>query len=240
MSNDTRFDTPPALLEQEPGIRTNVNQIMESIVDNAQDPVGRSRTHGQSKNYFQFLELVSKAMEDYQRRQQPPINRKLELSWERPNREQETERITISLDKRVPGSFAEGSPMEGNTKNWRPILREKRLSKTDPGYTTAILGKWFDNLIGFTAWAQTNKEAIERAFWFEEFMEKYIWFFRVSGVNRVLYYSQEDVFQDNDGQRVYGQRLVYFVRTEKITTVDEKQLEHIYLDLSVGRSGSEE
>jgi len=233
---DSRFKLPDSLTADEQRIRVNVSQIMGSLVEGAQDVTqGRSVTPGQSKNYFEFLELVHKAIEDYQNRQKPPFNRRVNLSWERPNLKEETERITISLEERMPGAFSEGAPREGKIKNLRPILREKRQSETDPGYLTAIFGKWYDNLIGFTTWAQTNKEAIERAFWFEDFMEKYTWFFRASGVGRVLFYSQkEDEFTDNDGQRLYGRRLTYFVRTERITTIDEKTLENIYLNLSVG------
>lgn len=237
---DTRFDIPKELTEPEPRIRVNVNNIMEGLLHESQEvPQGRSVTPGQSKNYFEFLELVEQAIQDYENRQDSPFNRKVQLSWERPNLPDETERITISLEERSPGAFAEGAPMEGKVKNLRPFLREKKQSINDPGYLTAVFGKWYDNLIGFTAWAQTNKEAIERAFWLEDFMERYTWFFRASGVGRVLFYSQkEDEFIDNDGQKLYGRRLTYFVRTERITTVDEKTLENIYLNLSVGRTGS--
>jgi hypothetical protein len=97
-----------------------------------------------------------------------------------------------------------------------------------------VFGKWYDNVIGFTVWAQTNKEAIERAFWFEDLMEEYTWFFRASGVGRVLMYEQEeDKIVDNDGQKLYGREIRYFVRIEKISTLSEKTLEQIYLNLSV-------
>lgn len=240
--SDTRFELPEDLTKNNLRIRADISNIMESIVGQAQPSHnGRSQTPGQAKNYFEFLTLLETAIRDYERRQEAPFSKTVGLSWERPNLPEETERITISLEERMPGAFSEGAPMEGNVKNWRPILREKRQSEQDPGYLTAVFGKYYDNLIGFTTWAQTNKEAIERAFWFEEFMEKYAWFFRVSGVNRVLFYSQkEDEFTDNDGQRLYGRRLTYFVRTEKITTVDEKTLENIYLNLSVGREGPKE
>ena len=240
---DDRFKLSDETLEEDNEfIRVQVHQIMGSLLQEAQEiPRGRSVTPGQSKTYFQFLELVEKAIRDYESRQRTPFNREVQMSWERPNKAEETERITISLEERTPGAFSEGAPGEGKVKNWRPILREKRQSIENPGYLTAIFGKWYDNLIGFTAWAQTNKEAIERAFWFEDLMEKYTWFFRASGVGRVLFYSQkEDEFTDNDGQKLYGRRLTYFVRTEKITTIDEKTLEQVYLNLSVGRTGSQE
>lgn len=229
----------PKDLIVEPKTRIIVEQVLQGLLELSRSDASsqRSVTSGQSKDYFQFLELVKKAVDDYQRRQKPPDGREISLSWERPDSAAETEKISISLLERGPGAFSKGAPLEGQIKNWAPILREKRKDPENPGYLNLVFGKLYDNKICFTTWAQTNKEAIERAFWFEELMENYTWFFRASGVGRVLFLSQEeDIFIDEHGKRVYGRKLVYFIRTEKITVISEKTIEDIVINLSVGKS----
>lgn len=237
----SQADVPSELLEDRQRIRVQTLNLIDSSLSNTyiSTPVADnvSKTPGQAKNYFEFVELVEKAVRDFEEREQAPYRRKLDFSWERPNKAEETERITISLLERKPGVYAQGAPGQGSVRNQRPILRQKVTDKDNPGYNVAVMGKTFDNHIGFTLWAQTNKEAIERAFWFEDLMEKYTWYFRASGVGRVLFYSQEeDSFEDNDGQKIYGRRLVFFVRTERITELSEKTVEEIFVNLSVGTS----
>lgn len=220
-----RFDIPEELKESPTRIR--VAGVLDNIVQRAND---RQVTPGTAKNYFQFCELVSDAMVDYQERLNSTT--KVDLSWEEPDREEITEIITVGLVKRMPGQFDQGAPFEGSVKNLRPIIRESKIDPEAPGYRKVILGKWFDNLVRFTCWAQTNKEAIARSFWFEEFIEKYTWFFTASGVARVIFWEQqEDQVIDNKGKKLYGRPLLFYVKTEELTSFSEKELEEIYINL---------
>lgn len=228
----SRFDPPKELLNSGPKI-TVVTQAFESQVEKAeQSPKGT--TPGRAKNYFEFLQLVNKALNDYQTRENIIDNQRLRLAWEREDDIADTQSISVTITRREPGTFSQGAPFEGSVRNLRPVLREYKNDPDNPGYRIAVYGKWYDNLVKFTCWASTNAEAIRRSFWFEEFMEKYTWFFVISGVPRVLFMSQEEeVTVDNDGNKLYGRSLIYYVKTEKITTVSEKQLEEIYVSLSV-------
>jgi hypothetical protein len=213
-----KYEVPEELLD--PNVRISVEHIFNNQIERSLDS-SSSTAPGRARNYYEFLTLVEKALEDYQTRTPIlPISRKLKMSWE-------------SVVKRKPGAFSQGAPFEGSVKNLRPVLREHREDPDNPGYRTAVLGKWFDNSVRFTCWAQTNKEAIQRSFWFEKFMEKYTWFFVASGVPRVLFMEQEEEVIDNDGNKIYGRSLVYFVKTEEITLISEKELEEIVVSLSV-------
>lgn len=217
--------------------RATVANIFEGIQNASTDIKGsRSVTPGETKNYFQFIDLVQKALSDYQSRLKTPEDKRIKLTWEEPDFKTETETITVGLVRRVPGSFDQGAPFEGSVKNLRPVLREVKQDSEHPGYRNLYLGYLHDNQIRFTCWALTNKEAIERSLWFEQFMNKYTWFFRVSGVARVLFLEQgQDVFVNNSGNKFYGRPLDYFVRTEDIEIVSEKQIEDISFDISVGQ-----
>lgn len=225
----SRFDVPDDLKTNP--YRITVQQTFNGVIESAEKL--RSVTPGNTKNYFEFCELLEKALRDYQTRLAETT--RVDLVWEKPDEITEKQEIvSINLVKRSPGQLDQGAPFEGSVKQLRPILRETKSDSDSPGYRKAILGKWHDNLIRFTCWAQTNKEAIARAFWFEEFVDKYTWFFRASGVGRVIYWGQEeDETVNNSGKKLYGRPILYFVRTEELTQVSEKEIEQIYLNLIV-------
>lgn len=212
--------------------KVQVNTVFQNLRENASPPLARAKSPGATKNYFQFTELVEKATRDYEQKLGTALP--VKFSWENPDKDQESEVITIGLVKREPGAFGQGAPFESSVKNLKPVFRESIADPDAPGYRKLILGKWFDNLVKFTCWSQTNKEAMQRAFWFEEMMEKYSWFFAQSGVNRVIFMGQEqDKTIDNAGKKIYGRSLLFFVKTEELITYSEKEIEEIHLNLLV-------
>jgi hypothetical protein len=191
------------------------------------------RTIGQAKSLTEFYELVSRALNDYEVRAGTPLKYHVNFTEEDPDEESETETVTFRLMKREPGSFSQGSPFEGDIKNLRPILREKINDPQNPDYQVAVTGYWYDNLVRFTCWARTNKQANTRACWFEDFMEDYTWWFRLQGVSRVLFWGRsEDETVTIDNNKWYGRPLNFFVRTEKIRVFEEKKLEQILVNLT--------
>ncbi len=228
-------DIPEELLEQASGIAINVfDNVVSSSTTHHIDT--RSKTPGVSKNYFECIELVQQSLDDYQKRLDVPEDKRIKLSWETPDFSQTTEVITVGLVERRPGSFDQGRPFEGSVQNLRPILREVSTDLEHPGYRNAYLGYFHDNRVRFTCWALTNKEAIARGLWFEKFMNKYTWYFRLSGVARVLFLEQpHDLYIENSGKKFYGRPLDYFVRTETVEVISQKEIEEIALDVSVGQ-----
>jgi hypothetical protein len=224
-----QFQVKPELLSKNKKIA--VLPIFNAIVERA-DTTERLKSLAPAKNYFEFCELVVKALDDYQTR----LNRtnKIRIVWDVPDLKEDTIVISISLVRREPGKFDQGAPFEGSVKNLRPVIREHKVDPNNPGYNKIILGKWYDNIIQFTIWSRTNKEAIEAAFWFEEFMEKYNWFFVASGVSRVIYWEQKpDEVINNDGKKLYGRPLCFYVKTEELTEYSEKEIEEIQINLLV-------
>ena len=63
-------------------------------------------------------------------------------------------------------------------------------------------------------------------------MEDYTWWFKLQGVNRILFWGRgEDQTVDDDGNKWFGRPLDYFVRTEKLRRFEEKKLEEILIKL---------
>ena len=210
------------------------NVFGNKIVNRAAKDLPISKTAGASKSLEEFYDLVRQAKDNSEMRGNVPEENRIIFTEEEPDVESETETITFSLVKRMPGKFSQGAPFEGDVANLRPILREQGPDVENPGYNYAVSGYWHDNLVKFTCWARTNKTANARAKWFEDMMEDYSWWFSLSGVSRVIFWGRDsDIVTTIDNNKWYGRPLNYFVRTEKLKVYSEKQMEEMLIQLTV-------
>lgn len=230
-------------------VRVIVKHQFDSIINSAIQKTGfdieRSRTPGSAKDVYEFCDLVRESVEHRLEMQNVSEDARVILTQETSDIDQQLESIVFSLEKRQPGQFSEGPPFGGDVRNLRPILRETVPDPENPGYRLAIMGYWYDNLVRFTCWARTNKQANQRALWFEELMEDYTWLFRIRGVSRVLFWDRgPDVEKvadttssiESSTNKYYGRPLFYYVRTEKIRTFREKELEQLLINVSVKKT----
>lgn len=218
-------------LTQEPP-RIIVSRIYSSLLEATERPP-KNVTPGTSKNIIEVMSLVKDSIEDYENRQNTNTRDRVTVVYEDPDKELETETISLSIETRQPGAFQTGPPLGAQIKNQRPLLREETADPDHPGYRRAILGYFHDNTLRLTCWALTNKTANARMLWLEEVMEQYIWYFRISGVNRFLYLKHgPQLVKTVSNNRIYGRPIDYFVRTETIRAISEKELETIYVNLA--------
>lgn len=220
----------PALLEEEP--RFIVNKIVSGIVSSSINVRGASRTPGASKNISEFYSLVKEAIDHVENVGDVSDEMKVDFTRDYDLNEMQKEIITYSLKKRQPGDFSQNEPFGPSpVKNYKPIFREEVEDEDNPGYKKLIFGYWYDNMVEFTCYGRTNKEADDRALWFENFMANYLWFFRYSGVNRVLYLGRgEETSEESDGYTMFGRSIKFFVRTEEISVVSEKAIEQVVVN----------
>jgi hypothetical protein len=218
--------------------RIYVQQAFEYIVGETtqQGRTGQTRsvTPGKAKSLLEFYDLVRQAIGHLEDRASVPEENKVRYTEEEPDTNSSTETITFSLIKREPGQFGQGAPFGAQHRNLRPILREEFTDPTHAGYRVATTGYWYDNLVRFTCWARTNKVANARAEWFEDMMEEYTWWFRYNGVSRVIYWGRgTDIVTEVDGNKWYGRPIDIFVKTEKVRVFTERELEEIFINLTV-------
>lgn len=213
--------------------RVLVSRHYASLIETAEH-VPKSTTPGNSKNIIEVMSLIKDAIEDYERRKHTNDKDKVVVVYEDPDKLVEFETISINIEGRQPGGFGSGAPLQTQVKNQRPILREETEDPDNPGYKRAILGYLHDNVIRLTCWALTNKTANARMLWLEEVMEEYLWYFKISGTNRFLYLKHgPQLVKTVSNNRIYGRPIDYFVRTETLRAVSEKELETIYVNLAL-------
>lgn len=246
-----RTDILPEELTTEKARIIVKNQI-DSIIDSS--PVSarprlsaaaqsdRLRSAGSAKDIYDFCDLVDQAISHRQNVQKIAEDARVILTQETADVDQRLEAITFHLEKRSPGQFSEGSPFSGDVRNFRPIVREVLADPDNPGYRKIYLGYWYDNLVNFTCWARTNKEANKRSLWFEQLMEDYRWSMELQGISRILFWDRGpdvertvDTTSTNQSStnKYYGRPMLYYVRTERITTVSEKELEQLIVKLHI-------
>lgn len=208
-------------------------QIFTNLIDTT-DRLKRSKTPAPAASLNQFYSYVDAAIGNQQDLAGTPTANRVRFTEEEPDFPSETETITFSLIKRMPGQFHGGPPFSAGPANLKPMFREQGTDLQSPGVRKIVTGYWYDNLVRFTCWARTNKGANARAEWLEDMMEKYSWWFKLQGVDRVLFWErQHDIVTKVDGNKWYGRPLDYFVRTEKIRVFEEETLKEILIKLQV-------
>ena len=219
---------------QESDKSIEIEKIFDFNFTTGHRDLGRSKTLGESKSLLEFHELVRQVINDYEIRAGTTEENRVLFTEEEPDFEATNESIVFGLVRREPGSWQQGAPMEARTKNRRPLIREESNDPLHPTYRKVVLGYYYDNVVRYTCWARTNKAANARAIWFEDMMEEYAWWFKLKGVQRVLYHGQDtDLVIERNGNRWYGRPIDFYVRTEKLRVFSEKMLEDILVKLTV-------
>jgi len=223
---------PDSLTEEQTRVKLEVGTIFNTTVDTAERYV-KTRTPYPAKNIIEVMDLIKQAIDDYSLRTHKTADAGVTVTYQDPDVDAILETISMSLVDRNPGAFSQGPPNRGKVKNLRPILRETRDDPDHPGYQRAVLGYFYDNTLQLTCWARTNKQANERALWLENVMEEYTWWFARSGVNRIIYDGRPPERKiEVHNNKIYGRPMNYFVRTEKLRSVSQKELEQVYIRLS--------
>lgn len=178
-----------------------------------------------------FYDLVRQALQVYQLQEGRAEDKLIIYTEEWPPESYERETITVRLNDRQPGVFSRTAPM-GQPRELKPHFREVYDDPVYPRYQIYEFGQWMDNIVEFTMWSKTNKEANKLALWFEDFMYYNMWYFRKQGVNQLFLKQRSEDFQILD-KRLVGRPIMYFVRTEKIYQIREKVLESLVVNVTV-------
>ena len=222
------------LTEDEIIVISQLRQILSSDAERLGAPkiTSHDRTPQPAKNIYEVFELIQWSIEKHWQEEGRPTRNSPIFTYEEPDSNSVLPCISAHIVRREPGSYSRGAPFEGRTKNRRPMIREIVDDEDNTNYKKVILGYWFDNIITLTAWARTNKEANDLAFWLEKHMFDYTWVFRSCGTNKILYDGRDrEIAKKVDNNMIYGRPIRYFVRTELITTMNERKLSKIIMSV---------
>jgi len=212
-------------------VKEELARIKVQLADMERFPSNRLRSPSPAVDIDGFYNLVGEALNVYQLAEGRAKDRLIIYTEEYPPENYERETITVRLRNRQPAVMSRTAP-RGQPRELKPTVREVYEDPILPGYQIWELGWMRDNVIEFTMWSQTNKEANKMALWFEDFMHYNMWFFRSRGVNQLYLDNREEDFKILD-KRLVGRPIMYFVRTERIIQLREKVLEEIIVNAIV-------
>ena len=143
--------------------------------------------------------------------------------------------ITFRVKRKEPGTIGK-HPFDPPTEI-KPRTRDYIADPDYPDCHIHILGQWFDVLIQFDCWSKYNNRVDGLIEWFEDFMYKYTWVWKKNGVNEILYWMRKEDEEISKWRNDLAFRsVIYYFRTETITTLREYDLKQIDLYLQVANS----
>lgn len=125
--------------------------------------------------------------------------------------------ITYKLLRRRQSS-SDGQPFSGKPIR-RPVPRLQKALKNSKHHSREVSAQPFDNLVEFTCWSQTDRDADRLMCWFEFFMERFRWLFRANGIAEILYWEADGM---NDARstaiHLCNRTIKFYVKTQQITS----------------------
>jgi hypothetical protein len=194
-----------------------------------------------SRDVDYFFSLVKEVVDDYQDRRDVSEQSRVLFSEEGPGQDAHTEYITYRVLDRRPGKRSGGrhggSELgKDGIREWRPQLRDIRQDPDDITKKVLIMGQFFDNVVEFSCWAQSNKAANARALWFEDLMSSYHWFLKLNGIGE-SYFVRRSEDEDFDGRlggnTLKRRRLCFFVRTDRTFSIKQTVLRDLIVRVGV-------
>lgn len=137
--------------------------------------------------------------------------------------------ITYKTKSKLPGKF-------NNTSEIRPRYRSDiEIANTNlpiEAKFIEIYGQMFDYYVEFEIWAEDGEEADEIANKFQEFMFKYIGYFKELGVDRIYF---EEMNSDASSGKwrtdLINRSLIYHIRIDEIVAIKVPTIEKVTVDL---------
>lgn len=143
--------------------------------------------------------------------------------------------VLYSLIRRAPGTMDGGNePFSRGRREIKPRVRQiEKGEGSKTGRATTVRSQWFDNLVEFKIVARSATQANKLALWFEKLMEDNRYYFAGAGIVRYHFDERrDDEFKQMGNEPYYCRPLVYYVRTERTTEMDEQALNNIVVCLT--------
>lgn len=153
--------------------------------------------------------------------------------------------ITASQKRGEPGTVGK-RPFDRERQSL-PVMRESNLDDLyDPNVAMEVKGQWFDHIVKFDLSGRTNKRLDGEGnldgsgdpglvAWFQDFMMRYRWVFLWNGIQQILEWQEaEDDVVPNVKNDMVHRPLLYYVRTERVSTARIRRITQIDVLVNIG------
>ena len=102
-----------------------------------------------------------------------------------------------------------------------------------------VYGQWFESVVQFDVWAQTNERANVLLNWFEDFMDRYRWVLKWNGIQETFYWQRnEDALVSRWRNDIVHRTVEYYFRTDRIRAADIRRIISLSLVVDVAERGT--
>lgn len=194
------------------------------------------RSAADAKEINGFLDLVSDAIADYQRRLGIASGSTVTVKYITPREylESPDEGHDIILFKLISRDRW-NTTADGTRKPWRPSQRATATDPSDDTNIITIFNEVKENLVEFAVYSKHSKRANDLALFFERFMSAYSWYFKEMGIKDLRFEHREEDRTVTIGNDEFAMRPIrYRVFTELITQEVNKKIQVINIQYDVG------
>lgn len=155
------------------------------------------------------------------------------------------EHIEWSMRRTEPGTV--GKRPFDRERQALPKIRQYNLDdNVDPTIAVDIYGWWMDHIVQFDLFTRTYGELYGRpeltgggpiglVQWFQDFMQRYRWVFLWNGVQQLLeWQGSEDKPVGRYKNDMVNSALLWYVRTERLSTARVRRIEQIDVLVNIG------
>lgn len=128
-----------------------------------------------------------------------------------------------------------------------PVVRESNLDTLiDPNVAMETKGQWYDHIVQFDLFSKTNRRLDGEGkldgsgdpgllSWFQDFMMRYRWVFLWNGIQQLLeWQGTRDEPVSNIKSDMVHRPLLYYVRTERVSTARVRRISQIDVLVNIG------
>lgn len=138
--------------------------------------------------------------------------------------------ITWSVQRIEPGGIGKAFDSK---KELKPRLRESTKDPYAAGYTVEIWGQWFDNIVQFDSWSNSNRTSERLIRWFEQFLRLYTGYIRQCGIPNLFFWRRDPDDIKTTWRQVFAVRSSqWYFRTEELEAVYQRDI--LKIDISLG------
>lgn len=212
----------------------SVNKETGLVVRHAEVP--KHRSAGTTKDINQFLELVSAAFSDFQRRIGVAADKQVTVKYITPREyvESPDNGLDIVLFKLIRRYLWNSSNTTKRTPT-RPTYHAQIPDPNDPNLRISEYIDKRDNDIEFTVYSKHSKRANDLAIMFENFMRAYTWYFKEMGIDQINYLERlEDEVKMIGNDEFSIRPIRYTVTTQSVVQETTRKISEIKIDYDIG------
>lgn len=208
----------------------------KGLVVTTQDYIPPHRSQAMNRELHDFFELIVPALQEHQDRDGIPRDRQLKFRMIKAKDPIDKVDTDISM---VVARVISRKPWNTSPDRERRVLRpQQREVFQHPDKSNFLViqqGMVYENIVEFRVTSADASKAIENAYFFEQFMYGWLFYFKDLGVKNIWYRGWEEAeVEEIGGQEFYVYPIRFAIETETLYHSVQSKIQEVTLEYDVG------